>query len=321
MKKIILPIGGLLACFIIQAQVSAETFEEALGLQTNFTQVKKMSENMYLVGQPVDGEHPTDPTLVRSITLTSVLQNNGDHYVMATNFQSLVPSLYDELTGNEKYQLGDLLAHHFGKDANFKIEKGEKSNPIATIPFTYQAKKPLGVMTNLVKNHNKMTKSYLGLVAQHQKLFLKTKKEKLKQPLTSLDNEWFPYYVEEERLFDWAKEPDMDEAIGYWSYQNNSLELSYDLYNFPDRFEMYITGYVEKEDVAKGYLEAFENFTSKKGQYPGASASEASLRPGAPTYVGTKITWLYDGEMNLGDFVESYSENEYKYGQKMNKVY
>ncbi|MEO9801793.1 MAG: hypothetical protein ABJF04_01040 [Reichenbachiella sp.] len=303
-------------------QVSNDTFQKALlSFDTNFKEIKRVSDDAYTVGQEVESEHPTDPTLIRTITLSSVLQNNGDHYTMTTIFPSVVSSLYDKLISSGKYGLEDILKHHFDDDEFIKIEKGEKFNPIASVRIEYRTSKPFGIMGNLVKNGNKMAKSYIGLVAQHQKLFLSTKKENLKKPLTSLDNQWFPYYAEDETLFDLVGETDIEGAIGHWAYTSNKLELSYDLYNFPDRFEMYITGYVENEEDAKAYLPYFEKFVTGKGKYPDASITEACLRPSDKTYVGVKVVYQYDGSMTLADFIKSYNDNYFKYGSKMNKVY
>ncbi|MEO9966864.1 MAG: hypothetical protein ABJF11_13795 [Reichenbachiella sp.] len=320
--KIILITFFLVLAQISYSQVSNDTFQKALlSFDTNFKEIKQISEDTYAVGQEVEAEHPTDPDLLRTVTLNYILQNKGDHYIITTIFPPVVSTLYEDLISSEKYGLEDILKHHFGEDSFIKIEKGEKSKPIASVKVVFKASKPFGIMGNMVKNGNKMTKAYIGLVAQHKKLFLKTKKQNLKQPLSRLDNEWFPYYAEDESLFDFVEEPDIDGAIGHWVYASNKLELSYDLYNFSDRFEMYITGYVESEENAKAYLTYFEEFTAGKGKYPGASNTEASLRPSDKTYVGVKVTYQYDGSMNLEDFIESYTDNYFKYGSKMNKVY
>lgn len=301
-------------------QVSNDTFKEAIW--AGYDSYKQVSADQYKVFQDISGAHPTDPTLIVNYTMTMVMQNMGDHYTIVAGFPSLLPHVYDDICeGDGKFSLNDILDHQFGKVkkvTEYTHTQGDEFNPIIVIKSEFGGKSSIAVMGNMIKATTALSKSWAGVAGQQQRLVFGGIKEFQKGKVESIDNPMLPYYFDYDKLAEFEKEPDIDGAVGKWSFVNSGIGIDYDLYNFSDRFEIWITSVLEDGENRDNYTEEIENFI-KRNKYKKASSTRVATLENTG-YAGVIVSFNYDGKTSGQDIIDGFNEY-YNYGNRLSKIF
>jgi hypothetical protein len=312
--KLVLFITALFVGVQLDAQVSNETFKKAIYSTTDyFTSINQLSDGEFKTTFLVTGAHPTNKALVVSFDINIILKNAGDKYIIAAGMPALVPALYDEMCKSDGI-VEDILDHHFSKLEDYSFSKGEDNNPVILLTKQYGSEKALGIMTGMVKTINKLSKTWVGIAAQQQKIAVKSVDEFMKGKITAISNDWLPAYVDADDLDEYVKDIDLEGAIGRWAWWYGNMYASY--YNYPDRFEIYVSAEFEEDESTDDFSAGVEKFISKNKSK--SETTIATLQNGK--FYGVKLTYKYDGTIKGQDFVDEYND-VYSYAKRLEKVF
>ena len=307
----------LLIISTVSGQVSDATFKKAINSTTDFfISIKQINSSEHQVKYLVTGAHPTDPEKIISYNMTTILKNYGDHYVLITPFPKLIAPVYDIFdNGGYKYTFDDMF-DGFRKIGEYEYTRGEGAFPILVVNRKFGAKNAIPIMGGIVKSINKIKECFGGMWLHQRKLVADKIKDFGKDNLSIVENAWFPYYIDYERIMEFEKTP-TDGAQGYWSFFNSNIDMSFDLYNYDDRFEIIIT-----RDVGDGNGEKFladiENFISRNKYKKATSTESVTFQNGR--YAGVRATYAKNGKTKGDDLITGMDEY-YNYGNRLSKIY
>ena len=315
------------AQWVLAAQVSDANFEKGIHLMASekdwsgedyFVRKEKLQSNQFLLEHRATfGAYLYDESKIITLSLLTVVTNHGEYYSMNSRIPLYIDSLYQEITVPGGY-FDKGARKSLSKADSVSYKQGEHGDLELAIKQSYKGDKPYKIMQSLNHNFNKIHKTYTYLAGAELKAAKKKRKAFEKSKLTSVNTDSFSHLINDGSWNEAFKKEGGKGALGYWSYYSNNLELNFDLYNLKDRFVIYITGNVEKENIAS-YKPVFEQYAAKK-KFKNASLTELGIPPDETGYIGIKATFLYDGSLTGKDFVEGIN-SYYKYAKKMNKAY
>lgn len=319
--SIYLIITCCLTNLIYAGNVSNSVLEGALSYfkDDTYLRTESLGNNQYLVEHRATGIFILDNSKTITESLLSVIQNNGDHLIMSTKLPFSAQPWYDEIAGPGSDFYKGVVNDYFDYVDQVSISEAENGDIIIQIKETYESDTEYGVMQELNEHFNEMHYAYTHLAVDQFDIYWDALDNFKDNELVGLKQSALPFFLVgqnwEEAI---VEEPNLEGAIDQWSYVSESLELSFDLYNFQDRFDIYITGDVGEENT-EPYLPYFEEF-AKENPFEYSYTTEAVILPNYPQYVGIKATFLYDGSISGEDFLDALI-GYYDYAEKVNEVF
>ncbi len=314
MKNHLIPnlLGVLLCINSIQAQDLKAIVKEA-GDKQYFFGVRNLD------GGIVSGEFYNniisyfDKETILTYTSKIFFSVEGENLNVAALYPYVFPPAYQKLVADGT--VDDKFLKKRRKrytSINYNDEGNGKVSMYFVMPFRDNKYK---LITDMQTAAQDLSELYAGFLGWGNVIAKDGVKEFSGAPLSGMENIWVPYYLTHAKLSEYEKDP--GNAKGFWSYTYTGFGTDVDLYNYEDRFEMYVTVPKPAGKSFDSCRPEIENFI-KKNKLRATQVTPAQLSSNGR--VGVKITYQYDQGLKGKDLMDDY-DARYNYCKKLGKIF